>query len=245
MLKFFHRSLAGICFLSSFLFCSCEVFESERSSVDFFRDTIPPVIFIEMPVDTAYLYTIYNANDVRVLDNSKGNVRCNGTPLKVSGDLNINLAGTYYLHYDATDESGNAAATVTRTVHVVENRSAFLNGSYDVACSCTTTSTGTNTQTINSVTFQAEVYSEPVNGFFKIISVFVGRDHVAVSTRLYDSLFDIGFLNPDYHNGSRGTGTLSTDKNSFLIETVAYNFLGEVFKCSSNYRRKLIIRKEK
>jgi hypothetical protein len=41
-------------------------------------------------------------------------------PVNASGSVNVNVPGTYTLTYNASDDSGNAAATVTRTVNVVD-----------------------------------------------------------------------------------------------------------------------------
>ena len=41
-------------------------------------------------------------------------------PVNVSGTVNVNVIGTYTLTYNASDDSGNAAVTRTRTVNVVD-----------------------------------------------------------------------------------------------------------------------------
>ena len=41
-------------------------------------------------------------------------------PVTVSGSVNVNTVGTYTLSYNAADDSGNTAVTVTRTVNVVD-----------------------------------------------------------------------------------------------------------------------------
>lgn len=43
-----------------------------------------------------------------------------GVPVGVSGAVNANVVGSYTLTYTASDDSGNAAAPVTRTVNVVD-----------------------------------------------------------------------------------------------------------------------------
>jgi len=226
------------------LVSSCSVYESE-SEVQFAGvDTVAPVISIDRLEDTAYLYTSYYPNDVKVLDENNGKLRCNGNPVRVSGELNLNLVGVYLLHYDVTDESGNEAATVTRTVHVVENKTAFMNGWYDVACTCTVVNRDSKTQTVTTSAYKAQISSEPVNWYFKIISLKIGKDHVTISTRLCDSVFDAGFFSPDYDIHSHGTGTLSASKNSFSIESVAYHYSGMIYRCNNIYKKKLVMKSD-
>ncbi|MBX3176022.1 MAG: DUF5011 domain-containing protein [Candidatus Hydrogenedentes bacterium] len=61
-----------------------------------------------------------------------------GTEVRVSGDLNPNVAGVYTIFYDATDAAGNAAETIIRTVTVIGARAPeiFLTGEARVIIPC-------------------------------------------------------------------------------------------------------------
>ena len=54
--------------------------------------------------------------------------------LVASGEVNISTPGTYTLSYNYTDEAGNAAQTVTRTVNVVDTTTPVitLNGDANI-----------------------------------------------------------------------------------------------------------------
>lgn len=227
---------------TAIIFSYCGVYENESAIAQGpAADTVPPVIFVDRLIDTAYLYTSYNPQDVRVIEPDANRSSCNANRVNVSGYVNINLPGTYFLEYDVSDNSGNSAATVTRTVHVVENKSAYLNGSYDAVSSCTCVNTSAGSRTVTESSYQADITSEPVNRYFKLISLNIGNDHVALSTRLHDSVFEAGFFNPDYHFKSGGTGTVSSGGNKILIETIAYHYSGFIFNCKNVYHKKLVI----
>jgi hypothetical protein len=75
------------------------------------EDTTPPVITIigdnPMTIQTGSVFT-----DPGVSANENGTIT-------TTGEVNSSVAGTYYITYLMTDNSGNEAANVTRTVNVV------------------------------------------------------------------------------------------------------------------------------
>ncbi|WP_111683126.1 immunoglobulin-like domain-containing protein [Winogradskyella tangerina] len=79
-------------------------------------DTTPPVITligastIDLNVGEAY-----NELGATATDNFDGDISAN---IVITGTVNTSVAGTYFVNYNVSDSSGNAAAQVTRTVNV-------------------------------------------------------------------------------------------------------------------------------
>ena len=63
-------------------------------------------------IGSAYTEPGYTATD-----DTDGDITANVT---VSGTVDVNTTGTYTIHYDVADSSGNAATTQTRTIHVTD-----------------------------------------------------------------------------------------------------------------------------
>jgi len=89
-------------------------------------DTIAPVISLNgsssMTVECHTSFADPGATATDACDTS--------VPVSVSGSVNVNVPGVYTLTYNASDDSGNAASPVTRTVTVVDttNPTVTLNG---------------------------------------------------------------------------------------------------------------------
>ncbi|WP_197466587.1 DUF5011 domain-containing protein, partial [Oleiphilus sp. HI0080] len=81
-------------------------------------DTTIPVITLlgSDPVDHE-VGTVYTDAGATASDNIDGVITGN---IGVTGSVNASVIGTYSLTYNVQDSSGNAAATVTRTVNVVD-----------------------------------------------------------------------------------------------------------------------------
>lgn len=81
-------------------------------------DTIPPVITllgsspVSLEVGTPYVEPGYTATD-----NYDGNITAS---VVVTGSVNQAVVGSYVLHYNVSDSSGNSAVEKTRTVNVVD-----------------------------------------------------------------------------------------------------------------------------
>lgn len=89
----------------------------------------------------------------------------------VGGDVvDENLAGTYVVTYDATDACGQAADTVTRTVHVVAPPT-FTNVPDDLTLSC---AMADPTQTLMAWLNSAEAQADPNCGEVEVASDIVG-----------------------------------------------------------------------
>ena len=100
------------------------------------RDTTAPVIALNganpMTVECHTTFTDPGATATDACDTS--------VPVSVSGSVNSNVPGTYTLTYNASDDSGNNATPVTRTVNVVDTTPPVvtLNGAADVTVECHT-----------------------------------------------------------------------------------------------------------
>jgi hypothetical protein len=225
------------------------------------KDTVPPVLFLQgLKVDTIYLqpnmttlaydgsstYTWnpgnaclgYEDKGVAVLEQIRGQLLCTDIPTKVEGIVNTKTPGTYYLHYTATDTAGNKSAVVTRTVHVLENPLAFLNGNYDVVCTTTLVTGASLKDWISTNTYTAVVYPKCERGCFELVTLNIGPERVIPATSLDGHSIQVSYFGPEYVNSS-ATGTLSASKNSFAIESTfcAYS-AGASYLCKNVYTKR-------
>ena len=79
------------------------------------QDTIKPVITLNGGSMTVECHTSFTDPGATASDSCDTSV-----PVSVSGAVNVNTPGTYVLTYNASDDSGNAADSVQRTVTVVD-----------------------------------------------------------------------------------------------------------------------------
>lgn len=227
-------------------------------------DSIPPVINLRgNKIDTAYLqissttliangvsgYTWLPGNStanyvdagVTVLEEIDGQLRCSDIPVEITGTVNNKFPGTYILYYSARDASGNKAAGLSRTVHVVENGAAFLNGNYNVACSCTAVIASSPDPTITTANYTASaVMSGRINNSFSLSALKIGPECVIASTFLNGNTIDVGFYGPEYANSST-SGTLSVTKNAFIIESKVQMWSPPItYSCKNIYVRSMV-----
>lgn len=186
-----------------------------------------PVIYISKMVDTAYLNTNYKQELVEIEP-------CEG--VTVTGKINTSKLGTYYLDYDYTDNFGNRSATVTRTVHVVENPVEFLNGSYDVACSCTVTERDSSKTTLTE-NYKAAISSSPLKNHFELVSLKINSEYAIPVSSLHGKDIKVSF----YRNtNAKTSGTLSPSKTSFTIETeVSTDETNSTYTCKNSFTKNL------
>lgn len=224
-----------------FFFILCNFFSScdENLNSDLTEkntDTIPPIIVIRNKIDTAFLHTNYGAEKVEVIDNGK----C--LDVKITGTVNTSLPGTYFLDYDCTDAAGNMAATVTKTVIVTENSANFLNGVYNVVCTNTVSIDGSSTPTITMDKYIATISSFTPNGHFDLSAVKVGPEYVMHWTSVSGYSINIDYFSTQFDwTGSNSNGTLSPTKNTFTIESTAYQYSPPIrYKTKNVYTKQLI-----
>jgi uncharacterized repeat protein (TIGR01451 family) len=132
------------------------------------RDTIKPVITRNGPSSvTVECHTSYSDAGATASDSCDTSV-----PVITSGTVNVNTVGTYTLTYNASDDSGNAADAVTRTVTVVDttpptmafdNLTIFFNNLTVVFNTNTVTFNGT-TYPFNGTSCTHEGYTFSFNG---------------------------------------------------------------------------------
>jgi hypothetical protein len=75
----------------------------------------PVIKLVGSPIQNVYRWKVYNDSGAIVTDNYYSGL----TPI-VGGQVDVNLAGVYYLTYNVTDGSGNKADEVIRIVNVLE-----------------------------------------------------------------------------------------------------------------------------
>jgi hypothetical protein len=217
------------------LFSSCD--ENLNSDLtDTIKDTIPPVIVIRNKIDTAFLHTNYGAEKVEVIDNGK----C--LDVNITGTVNTTLPGTYFLDYDCTDAAGNMAATVTKTVIVAENSANFLNGVYNVVCTNTASIDGSSTPTITTDKYIATVSSFTPNSHFDLSGLKIGNEYVMHWTSVSGYSIEVSYFSTEFDwNSSVSTGTLSPTKNTFTIESTAYQYSPAIrYQTKNVYTKQLI-----
>lgn len=230
----------SVLLIGSVLSCSYPDF-SEASAVKF-QDTVQPIVTVNgNTVDTAYLYTPYHDGGGRLFDDKDGILNCNDHTLitKSEGEVNTNVPGTYYLKYSATDSLGNTIGSATRTVHVVENSINFINGSYNVSCTCTAVSPSVKTiETVESYT--TLVIPENENNRFNIGSLEIGREKIVASALKTGTVLNAHCFSADYHV-IEFSGTLDAAKNTFTIESTVYPYSPRVtYKCRNVFTKALV-----
>jgi hypothetical protein len=81
-------------------------------------DTTPPVITLDGSATmTIELYTPWVEPGYTASDNNDGDISNN---VVITGIVDVSNVGVYTLYYDVSDNAGNEAVTVTRTVNVAE-----------------------------------------------------------------------------------------------------------------------------
>jgi hypothetical protein len=223
----------------AFILCSCE--EEEKSSWTApVKDTIAPVIrLLGNAYDTAYLHSEYSDPSVSVIDEYAGRTNCiENMHIEIKGEVDTRFPGNYILAYTAKDDEGNEAGPVTRTVTVVENKAAFLNGGYSVTTTYTAVMRGTNTPTIGTDSYSATVMPFNRQNNFDLSVLKIGPEFVKPSTAVVGNVIEVSFFNPLFHYNCPSTGTLSPAKDSFTIETTAYQWNPPVnYKCRNVYTK--------
>ncbi|MBA3664077.1 MAG: DUF5011 domain-containing protein [Bacteroidetes bacterium] len=189
-------------------------------------DTIPPKLrLMGRTHDTAYLFCNYIDPGAVMLDEHTKKERCmDMKDIEIKGEVDTRIQGAYLLSYTGKDSVGNKSAALTRTVHVVENGAGFLYGPYEVAYTCTAVIRGTFTPTITSDTYVANAKPFYRNYSFELDRMKVGPEFIKPETYLADNLINASFFSTMFDFKSSCSGTLSAAKNSFTLETVAYQY---------------------
>ncbi len=204
---------------------------------------LPEIVIQGNPIDTAYLYTTYNDPGANYFEDNNDRWVNDGDFIKVtdvSGVVDTKLPGTCYLKYNAKNSEGKTLATVTRTIHVIENPTAFLNGNYNVACTCTTTAGPISTS--SSQNYTASVWPNPGKNYFDLMFLNIGAEKIVPITSLSGNSITIHHWSPDYDNSSSASGTLSATKNSFTIDTKFHRYTPRVtYTCRNIYTRQLVL----
>ncbi|MDD3521171.1 MAG: DUF5011 domain-containing protein, partial [Actinomycetota bacterium] len=95
--------------------------EDETTTTTELTDTTPPVITLNgEAVINIFVGSVFTDPGASAADDNDESVA-----VETTGTVNTNLAGTYSLNYNASDASGNAAQTVTRTVNVIPNATIY------------------------------------------------------------------------------------------------------------------------
>jgi hypothetical protein len=193
--------------------------------------------------DTTFLYCTYNDPGAVFILDDDGIPSCSDrfAVVNVTGEVNTRLPGTYVLKYDAVNAGGKPLSPVTRSVHVVENRAGFLNGTYDVVHSCTAVVAGAARAVLVNETYTANVTTGTRNNIFVLDMLKIGHEYVMHNTNLSGHVIEVSFFSPDFAANSVATGTLAPDGNAFTVESTAYRFAPKIiYYCKNVYTRQLI-----
>jgi hypothetical protein len=197
-------------------------------------------------LDTAYLFTTYRDPGASYFEDRDGTKNCNdyGIVTNVTGQVNTNVPGTYYLTYNAQDSTGTPMPAVTRTVIVMEGATHFLNGLYTVACTCTATAPGSK-PVVTSQNYTAVVNPGVEKNQFEIITLDIGGEKIIPRSTLEGEHIYVGYFTANFDwTCSSGSGTLSPSKNSFTIETTAQRFTPAIKYICTNVYTKLVTIKQ-
>lgn len=162
----------------------------------------------------------------------------------MSGFVNTDLPGIYYLTYKANDSIGNPLTPVTRTVHVIVNNAGFLNGSYNVACTCNAIPKS-GQRIVSSETYTAVVMPERINNHFKLVTLNIGFEKLVPQESWLsgNKVFTSYYSRDVDYTTSGATGTLSSTKNSFTIQTLAQRYSPVTkYLCDNVYTKLLTIK---
>jgi len=87
-------------------------------------DSTPPLITLNgSPTINMNLFSTYIEQGAIAIDNIDGDLT---DSITISGSVNTNSPGTYFITYDVSDASGNTADTVIRTVNIIQDTTAPL-----------------------------------------------------------------------------------------------------------------------
>lgn len=155
-------------FLIIFLVISCKKKDEDNPVVTMRGDSFMTVILNDDFTDPG----------ADAFDNTEG-----ALTVEISGIVNPDFAGTYYIVYSATDASGNSGQTV-RTV-VVRNEAAPYSGEYTGTCTTPADTTTFLTTVLASNTVNKRIW---IAGFaqYQQVSVFadVSNDTVSIPSQL-------------------------------------------------------------
>ena len=87
-------------------------------------DKTAPIITVDPIIISIYKGSSYVDNGISVMDTEEGDLT---SRLVTTGNINVNMIGTYTLTYNVTDVAGNVAITKTRTINVINYLYTFTN----------------------------------------------------------------------------------------------------------------------
>lgn len=165
-------------------------------------DTTPPVITLNgastVTVECHTSFTDPGASASDACDSS--------VPVNVSGTVNVNVVGTYTLSYNGADDSGNPAATKTRTVNVVDTTAPVISCPANVVVYLPANS---------NATFMAVNYTAPT-------ATESCSTATVNSTPASGSVFPVGTTTVN----ATATDAAGNASNCSFTVTVLYNFTG-------------------
>lgn len=237
-------------------FFSCE--EDSKRNDESREKNLPAIKLLGKKTDTTYLKILnfdltlpekdkpkwklpeegeeYNDEGAELTDSVIGNLQ---VLLKTSGKVNNRIPGTYLITYSAEDASGKSLASITRTVYVVESDVHFLNGDYNVTCSCTITNK--DKTEVTTTTYTANVTTSSIrNNRFEVSDVNIGVEQRSMPITTQNNVLDMDtYFNPvNFHQNSFLSGTINPEKDGFIIESDVKTLLPSIhYKCRNSYEK--------
>lgn len=231
-------------FLSGTAFFSCSYNSIEKINLP------TEIKILGKSIDTVYLYTVYNEEGAMISEDHDhdGMINsCDCLPVsQIDGEVDTHLPGEYLISYSGVDSKGNYLKPQVRKVIVIENSSTFLNGNYNVTCTCIAKSTEANNLSTAVTHYTASVSSSKEKNGFELSAFEIGNESVTPHGLLIENKIFLDYYSPNFQltNGDGGKGYLSLTGDSFYVESIAYAYHPvQTFWCKNLFVRKTIISK--
>lgn len=196
-------------------------------------------------VDTAYIGSLYADPGAMMLDRSFELVRGSDDNIQAEGSVRTDAEGTFTISYSGFAPPGTELAPVTRTVHVVPNTVAYLNGVYDATCICTMDDS-THSHVASAESYSSVVSPSAQKGCFELSMVDIGPGYMTTRACVTGNSIDLSYYDPDIDFRSTCKGVVAPSHDAFTVTSIAYQYSPLVTStCVSQFKRRLTVNASK
>lgn len=236
-------------YFSTLILCSCNSSSDGKIEQHQTKDTLSsPYYLLGNAVDSVFLFVDYMDQGIGFGEKENcENQRVNSEEVVTKGQVDTRIPGTYTLSYSVRNKTGLLLPLFTRTVHVINNSSTFLNGTYKASCTCTAITQGASSPTVTSANYTAMVSSSSLRDEFALSHLKIGPLSVMTTPLLAGDSLKLDYFSPDYHQMAyyKGSGTLLRAKNTFSIRTEVKPYDPKItYNCINSYTKQLVIEQE-
>lgn len=202
----------------------------------------PELFLLGQESDSVFLFRSYN--DPGLAYRHKGSedyTKLLPHEFETTGFVDTRIPGSYTLRYRIL-QSSNRGADFTRTVVVRENSTNFLNGHYQVSCTCTLIPNASGQPTISANSYTAIVMPGEENNTFELSNLYIGPVYVSTKATLTEDSIQLGYFSPYYHQMAfySAKGRYSRAKPGFSLHSVVQPFYPRTtFYCENHFTRKV------